>query len=434
MDDATGRKDCAPTADGEAFLGRVRDLLGASASTTVDVAAEAATAAGLGLYLVGGTVRDVLLGFPTKDVDLSLVGNAISFGAALARTTGGRVTASSRFGTVSLRIGDMLLDVVTARSERYARPGALPQITPSGIDNDLLRRDFSVNAIAFGLSGVDRARFRDPAGGIADVDRRVLRALHPASFQDDPTRMLRATRYSARLGFSLDVETTGWMARDAGYLTQVSNARRGGEFRRILAEAEPEHALALAHAWGLLALLHSGWSMPEAMGELFAAARSAERDTLRLREVYVCLLLSPLNPSQRIAFTLELQLPPRFRRTLFDFNLIEASMTQPGWATALPSKVVETLTGRAPTAVTAWRLLAAEPVRSLLREYEERWHFVRPLLGAAELEAAAGLRDRALGQCLAALRAARLDGAVVTRDDELALVRRWTIALQGQAK
>ena len=428
------RRVSALPADGEAFFRRARDVLGQGAATTVDVAAHVAATAGLGLYLVGGTVRDVLLGVPTKDVDLSLVGDAVTFGAALVETTGGKVTASSQFGTVSLRIGDLLLDVVTARRERYARPGALPQITPSGIDDDLLRRDFSVNAIAFGLSGVDRYRIRDPAGGIADLGRGVLRALHAASFQDDPTRMLRAARYCARLGFSLDSETAAWIARDTEFLTEISRSRRGQEFRRILAEAEPEHALVLADAWGLLTVMYREWSRPGALGELFAAARSAEGAMLRLSEVYLCLLLSPLNARQRTAFALELQFAPRFRRALNDFNLIEASMAQAGWVVAHPSTVVETLAGKAPAAVTAWKLLAGEPTRSLLRDYEERWQFVRPLLGTAELLGVAGLRDRARGQCLTMLRAARLDGRVVTRDDELALVRRWAGALSGQAK
>ncbi len=417
-----------PSDDGEAFLRRINTVLGDAASDALTVAAEMAERAGHPLYLVGGTVRDVLLGTATKDVDLAVVGDAQPFGAQLAAATGGKVTGSSQFGTVALRVGGVRVDIVTARRERYASPGALPQIAPSTIDDDLLRRDFSVNAIGFGLAGQDRMRFRDPAGGFDDLSRGMLSVLHPASFQDDPTRMLRAARYAARLGFSLANATRGWLTRDAGFLTRVSGARRGQELRRILAEAEPERALALVDQWGLLEVSHPGLALPAGMAGLFEAARARSWERGGLEEVYLCLMLSRLSGTDRRRVAQDLQFPARWRRALSDFNAIAASIPQLDVPNAAPSMVVAWLTGRASAAVGAWTLLADEPARSWLRAYEERWRFVRPLLGAEDVERIGGLRHAALGACLTAIRSARLDGKIETVEDEVAMVKAWAQA------
>ena len=189
-------------------------------------AGDVADGTGIPLYLVGGTVRDALLGQPTWDVDLVVEGTAQAFAAALGETVGGRIVSHSQFGTVQLRTDELRVDIAASRQERYARPGALPIVSPGTLAEDLHRRDFSINAIAVALNKERWSQVLDPEGGWADIQAKRVRVLHDGSFQDDPTRVLRALRYSVRIGFALEAATERrfgemrtiwqWSARRAG--------------------------------------------------------------------------------------------------------------------------------------------------------------------------------------------------------------------------
>src|SRR6266511_4457603 len=167
-----------------------------------------------GVYLVGGSVRDILLGEPNFDVDVVVEGDAITLANELAKKLGGRVRAHRIFGTAGvLYAEDGRVDVVTARSESYHAPAVLPTVEPGTIDQDLHRRDFTINAMAVSLKGDALGELVDPFGGRADLEAGRIRVLHDRSFIDDPTRILRAIRYEDRYGFRMD-EQTAQLARD----------------------------------------------------------------------------------------------------------------------------------------------------------------------------------------------------------------------------
>ena len=194
---------------------------------------------GEGIYLVGGTVRDILLGRTSFDVDIAVEGDALEF----ARGLGGEVTGHGRFGTAVVRFGDgRHWDVVTARRERYAAPAALPDVEVGTIEDDLARRDFTVNAMAASL-GDDFGRLVDPHGGRGDLDSRVIRVLHPLSFVDDPTRIFRAVRYENRLGFRMDPETERLAREGVAGTALLSPARMREEVVALLSEEGAERAL-----------------------------------------------------------------------------------------------------------------------------------------------------------------------------------------------
>ncbi|MGZ4279194.1 MAG: hypothetical protein ACXVFT_25585 [Solirubrobacteraceae bacterium] len=192
-----------------------------------------AFAPGEGVHLVGGAVRDLLLGRPWRELDVVVEGDV---DAAAARL-GGEVAAHERFGTARVRAGDCAFDLVRARAESYAHPGALPDVRPGTLDDDLHRRDVTVNALALRLNGTLAA----VGGALEDLEARVLRVLHDASFVDDPTRVWRVARYAARLGFDVDPHTRALAA--AADPTTVSGDRLGAELRLALAEPEPLAAL-----------------------------------------------------------------------------------------------------------------------------------------------------------------------------------------------
>ena len=199
-----------------------------------------AVASTAGAWVVGGAVRDALLGREPAELDLVLDGDLPAFAAAI----GTELTEHhERFGTGALRTREGLrVDLARARRERYAHPGALPDVEPADLETDLSRRDVTVNAIALrpkeGLRGVP--------GALDDLAAGVLRVLHPRSFEDDATRLWRLARYGARLGFAPEPATAAWAA--AADPTTVSEPRHGSELRRTLAEADPVGALQATQA------------------------------------------------------------------------------------------------------------------------------------------------------------------------------------------
>lgn len=191
-----------------------------------------------GAYLVGGTVRDLLLGAPSADVDLAVVGDGVAFARRLARELGGRVTAHGAFGTAVVRVGPLHVDVVTARSERYPEPAALPEVSPGSLEDDLRRRDFTINALAASLRAEDLGTLVDPHGGRLDLERGAVRVLHDASFVDDPTRILRAIRYESRLGFRMDEHTEALARAGVAGIGLLSGARVREELVALLDERQ----------------------------------------------------------------------------------------------------------------------------------------------------------------------------------------------------
>jgi tRNA nucleotidyltransferase (CCA-adding enzyme) len=204
-------------------------------------------AAGKPVYLVGGAVRDLLLGRRRTDIDLVIEGDA----TALAERLGGVVVEHERFATAKAQLGGHEVDIATARAETYPHPGALPEVEPTaGIAADLARRDFTINAMAIPLRR--DPELIDPHRGLEDLEAGLLRVLHPGSFDDDPTRALRAARYMARFGFELEPDTADLLIQTD--LGTVSADRRDAELLRLAGEAEAVRGFGLLAEWGLIEL------------------------------------------------------------------------------------------------------------------------------------------------------------------------------------
>jgi len=218
---------------------------------------------GAAAYAVGGPVRDLLRGDPSRDADIAVEGDAVAVARRLADVLGGgRVVVHRAFGTAVVHAPDVRVDLAATRSERYPHPAALPVVSRAGIDADLARRDFTVNALAAGLSGPRAGELLDPFDGRADLAAATIRILHPGSFRDDPTRIFRAARYAARLGFALDAETER-LAGDAvaeGLVGELSGARVRADLVALLGEsaATVAAALRIADGLGLLAAVGPG--------------------------------------------------------------------------------------------------------------------------------------------------------------------------------
>lgn len=206
----------------------------------------AADERGLSAWLVGGMVRDLLLGQPSVDIDVVVEGEGISFAGILAQRLNGTFLAHKRFGTAVIALKDNLkIDVVTARRETYVRPGVLPEVFPGQISDDQFRRDFTINAIAASLNAGSVGEIRDDFDGIEDLEAGLIRIMHYRSFVDDPTRILRAVRYEKRFGFKIEPRTLSALkvACQEDAFKSISPVRYFNELRRILEEKDPLPAL-----------------------------------------------------------------------------------------------------------------------------------------------------------------------------------------------
>ena len=227
--------------------------------------AREADRAGVRVYLVGGAVRDSLRRRRVRDLDVAVEGDAAAFARDWARASGGRVVSSSEFGTAAVEPGApgsvARVDFAGTRGESYRSPAALPSVRPSGLDEDLARRDFTVNAMAIPLNGPARGKLIDPFGGRADLSRRILRMLHAASPHDDPTRAFRAVRFAMRMGFRIDPETRRWISRaiESGAFDALSGDRLRREILRLFAEQPASGAVRAMEALGLPRTLSPGF-------------------------------------------------------------------------------------------------------------------------------------------------------------------------------
>ena len=331
------------------------------------------------VYLVGGAVRDLLLGRTRADVDLVVVGDAV----ALAARLGGAEREHERFGTVKVDVSGHEIDIASARTETYPEPGALPVVAAAdSVEVDLGRRDFTINALAIPLAG--EPRLIDPFGGRADLEAGLLRVLHAHSFEDDPTRAIRAARYGSRFGFSLEPETYDLLRR--ADLATVSADRRRAELERLAAEPTGRVGLGLLAGWGLIDLRDGGGELMKAVEELL---KQPEWGALVPREQ--ALIAAALGPEGA--------------------ERVLASMPTPK-----PGEGVDVAERRDPVELILGRALGA----SWLDRYLTVWSKVELEIDGADLIAAGVPQGPAIGRGLRAAKSRRLEGEVSGREQELA--------------
>jgi tRNA nucleotidyltransferase (CCA-adding enzyme) len=255
-----------------------------------------------GVYLVGGAVRDVLLGESSFDVDIAVEGDGIAFGRALAAALGARVVPHERFGTAIVIDEERNhVDVATTRTEFYDYPAALPRVERATIRQDLFRRDFTVNAMAVSLKGEEFGRLVDPFGGLRDLEEKVVRVLHNLSFIDDPTRIFRAIRYENRYGFRMEAHTLA-LARacvEMELVGELTSARLRDELHDLLSEESVGDSILRLHELGIDRAVHPHLAADEEAVRLIeevdrVRARHAPRaDAWRLRLAVLARNLTP---------------------------------------------------------------------------------------------------------------------------------------------
>jgi tRNA nucleotidyltransferase (CCA-adding enzyme) len=368
-------------------------------------------------YLVGGAVRDLLRGADHVDLDLAVESDARSAARALAERLGGTARVHERFGTATVRAGDLAFDLATTRTETYDEPGALPRVAEAALAEDLKRRDFSVNAMAVALVGDDLGHLYDPHGGLADLEAGVVRTLHAGSFLDDPTRLLRAVRYETRLGFRMDEETEraarAAIAEDA--MSTVSGARVRDELIDLLAEHEAPAAVERLKDLELTRALHPALDPdPDlvASASLGAAAIGADRGLASLAA------LCASAPEELDLWLAGLHLDATARDAVSRAARVGSILARDLRSRDhTPSELRELLGGEPPEAL-ALALAHGAPADPILRWVTEL-SAVRLEIGGDDLLAAGVPEGPAIGRALDETLRRKLDGLVSGRDEEL---------------
>lgn len=405
------------------------------------LAADAASQSGLPLYIIGGSVRDLILGFAIQDLDLTVEGDAIALARALAKRHGGRVTAHSKFGTAKWFLPKDLhtessetLDLISARSETYKHPAALPTVKPGNLDDDIRRRDFTINTLAIRLDGDHFGELRDDLGGMDDLKQGIVRTLHAKSFIDDPTRMYRAVRYAERYGFKIAEETLALIPEARPLIEKLSAQRIRHELDLILEEWNAAAMLARLAALDLLQPIHPALTFDESMRERLTHLHTyrglqhlspwniTKGEQMHPSDLGWLLWLMSLSQEEVSALNDRLHFTADLLAALFAVSKMYAA--QPSFIGLKPSQCVERLESYPLAAVEAVGYAAKDPrVKECFDEYISKWRYIKPHLNGDDLKALGVEPGPRYAVILRRLRNAWLDGEVKTEAEEKALLK-----------
>ena len=382
---------------------------------------------GEGIYLVGGTVRDLLLGEESFDVDIAVEGDAIAFGYELAKELGGRATPHRRFGTAVVSYGDgERVDVVTTRTEFYDAPGALPTVERAGLREDLFRRDFTINAMAASLTASDLGRLVDPYDGRADLDARVLRVLHNLSFIDDPTRIFRGIRYEARHGFRFEDHTARLLRGciEMGLVGDLSSSRLRDELTALLEDSGAAEGIRRLGELAADRAIHPHLRGDDGAAELFSRA-GALRDELAVDlptwRIGIAALARELTSEQAYDWLDRLAVRRRDADRIVGAIAVAPRIVERLRSESLdPAQVVALADPFAPDAPLFALALEDSPE---LRNYFDRLRNVRLEIGGADLIELGLPESPRIGDILGEIRKRKLNGELAGREAELAAAR-----------
>ncbi|TES84922.1 MAG: CCA tRNA nucleotidyltransferase [Dehalococcoidia bacterium] len=390
------------------------------------MAGEIAHTRGEKLYLVGGVVRDLMLGQANLDLDLVVEGNAIELAQQLKKNIKGKITTHPRFNTAKLLWDNWSVDLTTARTETYEKPGALPQITPGSLDEDLGRRDFTINAMALGLNPGLYGKPIDPHGGRDDLKNKLIRVLHENSFIDDATRIWRGLRYEQRLDFHLEKKTLGFFKRDVDMLKTISADRTRYEIECILKEPYPEKVFIRAAELGVLPHLHPNLRGDDWLAEKFEQARKLSDPAPPEAGLYLALLAYPLAKEETERFISRLRLPKALAQILIDTAALKSKMRLMATPGLSPSGIFRLLEAYSSPAMVANSVATESPTASQnIHQYLTRLKYIEISLTGDDLIKMGVTTGPEIREIMERLQKARLDGEIASRDDEMALVQSW---------
>ena len=388
---------------------------------------ELSNSGGIPIYLVGGPVRDRFMGWQMRDLDFVVEGDAPSLARVLAQRVNGRVVVHRRFGTATVELGDARIDLVTARKEVYPTPGALPIVEPSSLQDDLSRRDFTINTMALPLDG-DVDGLVDPFDGREDLRYGIVRTLYANSFRDDPTRLFRAVRYEQRFDFTLSEETLEQFlaAVEGRTCDTVSGDRLRHEVDLIFREQHPEKALVRATELGLLSSIVLGLGQGEWVARWAGSREACEAEPGTDWRPWLAALAYPLSQADGEALVRRLNMPRRWAevvRSSIELRAMESSLADAGLPLSALVRLLERHDAKTIRIVSS--ICDSPQMARNLNRYLESEDNLKPALKGGDLLELGVPSGPLVGKTLADLRDLRLDRRISSEEEE----RRWVKCL-----
>jgi tRNA nucleotidyltransferase (CCA-adding enzyme) len=428
------------------IIQRMRAVISPGMWLLLEAIAREAQSRRIGVYVVGGFVRDMLLNVPNHhDIDLVVEGDAIELVRVIQQTCGGDMRSHAQFGTAKWLLDESVaralnvdfseagwpasIDFVSARTEFYEEPSALPTVQRSSIKSDLGRRDFTINTLAIRLSPEPLGELLDFYGGEQDLRDGVIRVLHSLSFVDDATRMLRAVRLEQRLGFDIEPRTEELIRGALSLLDRVSGDRIRHELRLILSEEQPLRILVRLEQLGILGALHPDLRVDDWLRAAFCAVQEARQhhpwpslaDFDNWMLTTFALLTSRLPEAKLEQLGRRLQFSRPYLDHLHDARTAISFLPDLSYE-QLPSVVVRLLEPLGEVGwLTVWAVAPNALAREQITRFAREWRFVKPTVGGHDIQAMTGLKPGPIyGVLLGRLRQAWLDGEIVTAEEEKA--------------
>ena len=434
--------------DSEGYQALLKELLPEATWAIVQRIGAVATEMGLPIYFVGGIVRDFLLRQEPKDIDFVVEGNAIALAEQLRERYGGRVRSHERFGTAKWLLAEdegaegkrpETFDFVSARTEFYEQPSALPEVKLGSIKLDLLRRDFTINALAIRLDGPYQGQLLDFYGGQRDLQNGLIRVLHSLSFIDDPTRIIRAVRLEQRLDFTIEPRTEELIGNALETIGRTTGSRIRHELDLILGAPQAAVILTRLDKLGVLAAFDKALTWDERLVGRFSQVDECLSDWLKphgpdeltdvqLMRFQLWMLALSLDAQTHILQWLNV------RRVTRE----EVRRSRQLWS-ELPHLEDEARPGEIAARLTPYRdyyrvlgvcYIEAESqglteAAQAIRRYWTEWRHIAAVLDGEALLALGVPRGPDVGFLLTELLARRLNGELVSEADERAFVRNW---------
>jgi tRNA nucleotidyltransferase (CCA-adding enzyme) len=440
--------DELPTQDEIAEL--LAEALPPARSSLLHAVADEACEQSVQAFIVGGFVRDLLLQLPSQDFDIVIEGDAMAFAEHLAQQFGGRVVAHRRFGTAKWILNPESLeaalngsktegfsradipehlDLITARTEFYNKPAALPIVERSSIKMDLHRRDFTINTLALRLDGSHFGKIFDFWGGYSDLQQKQVRVLHALSFVDDATRMLRAVRFATRFNFEIEPQTLSLIEGSLPLLAEISGARLTHEFELIFNESKAPEMLRQLGSLGVLAAIHpilpSDNHTIDRLTRGLTALSQADTAITPEEKLHMlwCLWLRDLQPEALKAVGLRLRLSGKLlgwiEKTRALWQLLPTLQGQK------PSQITQNLEGFHTIPIGAVFYACEQPeLRQILKIYQDEYKHVRPLTTGGDLRALGMPPSPRYQVILSTLKNAWLDDQIHSEEEEKDLLHR----------
>jgi len=400
-------------------------LTSGPATKTLRQIIEVARLSGVAIYLVGGSVRDNIIGLPLKDLDLVTLIKPDHFVANIIAKLNAKVLHCSQYGTYKLTIGNIPVDICMSRTEYYLKAAGKPIIHPAPIVTDMYRRDFSINAIALPLLPREPTALIDPTEGLADIKSKSIRVLHQHSFRDDPTRIIRAIRYEQRLAFKIAPTTLKLLLRDKAHL----NLLPANKLRKLLDDISvEEQAESIINRTLQLNLLPSLSNLLQSFNKHHSSVQSITTAKPRVKSFNIYLGISSwyLTSQQVSKMKTQLALTNRQMKLIDQILTIKTLVKKTRHNRTSLSDIYFHLKKTSELSrMIASHAISDNHFTKLLAEYETKLKWIRPTLNNNDLCAETGITEGPLlGQVIRAIIKAKIDGVISGKSEEIQLAQK----------